>query len=80
MPEQGFGFALPVNLSVPVVIAVLVGLCDLKAANPCAFSEPAMPGYLFWNCPSGSFLNEIITDQMAWLWLVWLLSQVEPWS
>ena len=35
----------------------------------------AIPPYLYWDCPNGDFLTEVITNQYAWVWLLWLLSQ-----
>jgi chitin synthase len=38
------------------------------------FSD-TIPPYLYWDCPNGDFLTEVITNQYAWVWLLWLLSQ-----
>ena len=71
---QGFSYALPINLTIPVTIVILISLCGLKIGNACVF-DSTIPGYLFWDCSDGTFLTEILTNQFAWLWLLWLLSQ-----
>ncbi|XP_059350344.1 chitin synthase chs-2-like isoform X1 [Daphnia carinata] len=71
---QGFSYAFPVNLTIPVTISLLIAFCGLRIGNPCMFSD-AIPPYLYWDCPNGDFLTEVITNQYAWVWLLWLLSQ-----
>ena len=71
---QGFSYAFPVNLTIPVTISLLIAFCGLRIGNACMFSE-AIPPYLYWDCPNGDFLTEVITNQYAWVWLLWLLSQ-----
>lgn len=71
---QGFSFALPINLAVPTTIALLVTFCGLKMGNSCMFTS-AIPAHLFFNCPEGGYLVDVLTYDYAWLWLLWLLSQ-----
>ncbi|TRY61889.1 hypothetical protein TCAL_08870 [Tigriopus californicus] len=71
---QGFSFAFPVILSVPVSVSVLIAACGLRNEDACWFRE-SIPDYLYFECPGGDFLNDFISDQHAWIWLVWLLSQ-----
>ena len=71
---QGFSYAFPVNLTIPVTISLLIAFCGLRIGNPCMFTG-AIPPYLYWDCPNGDFLTEVITNQYAWVWLLWLLSQ-----
>ena len=71
---QGFSYAFPVNLTIPVTISLLIAFCGLRIGNPCMFTD-AIPAYLYWDCPNGDFLTEVITNQYAWMWLLWLLSQ-----
>ncbi|CAG0919230.1 unnamed protein product [Notodromas monacha] len=71
---QGFSFAFPVSLTVPVTISFLIALCGLRNDDSCLM-ENIVPAYLYWKCPQGDFLNEFISNQYAWIWLLWLLSQ-----
>ena len=71
---QGFSFAFPVILSVPVSVTLLITACGLRNEDPCWFRE-SVPDYLYFECPGGDFFSDFISNQHAWIWLVWLLSQ-----
>ncbi|XP_040583648.1 chitin synthase chs-2 [Lepeophtheirus salmonis] len=71
---QGFSFAFPVNLTVPVTISLLISACGIRNDDPCWF-KGHIPEYLYFECPQGDFLNDFISNQHAWIWLIWLLSQ-----
>lgn len=71
---QGFSYAFPVNLTIPVSISLLITLCGLRNGDPCFFHD-TIPGYLFFQSPPVYFLNDFISRQHAWIWLLWLLSQ-----
>nr|XP_037268094.1 chitin synthase chs-2-like [Rhipicephalus microplus] len=71
---QGFSFAFPVSLTIPVSISLLIAACGMRTEDVCFF-ESYVPKYLFWRCPAGEFFQEFITTQHAWIWLAWLLSQ-----
>ncbi|CAH2005830.1 unnamed protein product [Acanthoscelides obtectus] len=71
---QGFSYAFPVNLTIPVTISLLITACGLRNGDPCFFHE-TVPDYLFFESPPTSFLNDFISHQHAWIWLLWLLSQ-----
>eukprot|EP00092_Neocalanus_flemingeri_P023256 GFUD01025217.1.p1 GENE.GFUD01025217.1~~GFUD01025217.1.p1 ORF type:complete len:1610 (-),score=293.97 GFUD01025217.1:361-5190(-) len=71
---QGFSFAFPVNLTIPVVVSLLISACGLRNGDPCFF-KGSIPDYLYWTCPNGDFLNDFISNDHAWIWLIWLLSQ-----
>lgn len=71
---QGFSYAFPVNLTIPVSISLLITLCGLRNGDPCFFHE-TIPSYLFFRSPPAYFLNDFISHQHAWVWLLWLLSQ-----
>jgi chitin synthase len=60
---QGFSYSLPVVLTVPVTISLLVVFCGLKNGDPCAF-DGELPGYLFFNEPPIYFLSEYLTVQV----------------
>ena len=71
---QGFSFAFPVNLTIPVVVSLLISACGLRDGDACVFKN-SIPDYLYWQCPGVDFLNDFISNQHAWIWLIWLLSQ-----
>ena len=54
---QGFSFAFPVNLTIPVVVSLLISACGLRNGDPCFF-KGSIPDYLYWKCPNGDFLND----------------------
>ncbi|XP_034174891.2 hyaluronan synthase-like protein kkv isoform X1 [Osmia lignaria lignaria] len=69
---QGFSYAFPVNLTIPVSISLLIAACGLRNSDPCIF-RGTIPDYLFYESPP--FLNDFVSKQYAWVWLLWLLSQ-----
>jgi len=71
---QGFSFAFPVNLTIPVVVSLLISACGLRNGDPC-FLKGTIPDYLYWTCYDGDFLTDFISNDHAWIWLIWLLSQ-----
>lgn len=71
---QGFSYAFPVNLTIPVSISLLIAACGIRNGDPCFFHE-TIPSYLFFESPPTNFLNDFISHQHAWVWLLWLLSQ-----
>ncbi|XP_066260725.1 chitin synthase chs-2 isoform X1 [Euwallacea similis] len=71
---QGFSYAFPVNLTIPVAVSLLITACGLRNGDPCFFHE-TIPDYLFYEIPAATFLNDFISHQHAWIWLLWLLSQ-----
>lgn len=71
---QGFSYAFPVNLTIPVSISLLIAACGLRSGDPCIF-HGTIPDYLFFDSPPSNFLNDFLTRQYGWVWLLWLLSQ-----
>lgn len=71
---QGIGFALPINLAVPMTVTLLITFCGLRMGNACMFSE-VIPPYLFFECPDGGYLLQTLKSQHAWVWIFWLMSQ-----
>jgi len=47
---QGIGFALPVTVTVPVVVSLLITFCGLRQGDPCYF-RGTIPDYLFFLSP-----------------------------
>lgn len=71
---QGFSYAFPVNLTIPVSISLLIAACGLRNTDPCIF-QGTIPDYLFYESPPTHFINDFVSKQYAWVWLLWLLSQ-----
>ena len=71
---QGFSFAFPVNLTIPVVVSLLISACGLRDGDSCVF-QGSIPDYLYWQCPGPDFLEDFLSNEHAWIWLLWLLSQ-----
>ncbi|KAK3873993.1 hypothetical protein Pcinc_021038 [Petrolisthes cinctipes] len=71
---QGFSFAFPINLTIPVSVSVLISMCGVRINNVCALI--VMPTYLFWECKNYDILDGFLTDEFAWVWLFWILSQI----
>ncbi|XP_047000975.1 chitin synthase chs-2 isoform X1 [Schistocerca americana] len=71
---QGFSYAFPVNLTVPVCISLLIAACGVRIGDPCFFHN-VIPDYLFFESPPVFSLWYSIYSQHAWIWLLWLLSQ-----
>ncbi|XP_015608863.1 chitin synthase chs-2 isoform X1 [Cephus cinctus] len=71
---QGFSYAFPVNLTIPVTISLLIAACGIRNGDPCFF-HGTIPDYLFYESPPLYFLNDFVSKQYAWVWLLWLLSQ-----
>ncbi|XP_023936675.1 chitin synthase chs-2 isoform X2 [Bicyclus anynana] len=71
---QGFSYAFPINLVIPLVVNFLIAACGLRNGDNCIF-HGTIPDYLFFESPPVFSLGDFITRQMAWIWLLWLLSQ-----
>jgi len=71
---QGIGFALPVTITVPVVVSLLITFCGLRHSDPCYF-KGVIPDHLFFVSPNFNNLEELLLTEHAWVWLFWLLSQ-----
>nr|QHN12653.3 chitin synthase A [Chilo partellus] len=71
---QGFSYAFPINLVIPLVVNLLIAACGIRKGDTCFF-HGTVPDYLFFESPPVFTLSDFITRQMAWVWLLWLLSQ-----
>lgn len=58
---QGFSYAFPVNLTIPVTISLVIAACGLRKDDPCFF-EGLVPGYLFFDSPP---LDQFIFQQVG---------------
>jgi len=61
---QGFSYAFPVNLTVPVTISLVIAACGLRNGDPCFF-EGYIPNYLFFESPPVYLLNDFIYRQVS---------------
>ncbi|KAM3964831.1 chitin synthase chs-2 [Aphomia sociella] len=71
---QSFSFSFALSLVSPVMINILIVMCGIRNANPCAFRN-TIPDYLFFEIPPVYTLREYVGSEMAWIWLLWLMSQ-----
>jgi len=71
---QGFSFAFPVNLTIPVSLSLLLMGCGLRSGDAC-FMQDTIPGYLFFECPRGDYIRDFIAGEHVWIWILWLFSQ-----
>ncbi|KAF7489320.1 Chitin synthase 8 [Sarcoptes scabiei] len=72
---QGFSFAFPISLTVPICISVLITFCGIHFENRCPLSDFWIPKYMFWYCQEEPF-SEFLMKPHAFLWVAWLLSQI----
>ena len=65
---QGIGFALPVTITVPVVVSLLIVFCGLRHSDPCYFTG-VIPDYLFFTLPDfndlGGFLGTEVRNHCS---------------
>ncbi|CAH0725884.1 unnamed protein product, partial [Brenthis ino] len=71
---QKFSFTFPLSLVGPVCVNLLILVCGMRNADPCAFRY-IIPDYVFFDIPPVYFLKDYIGREMAWIWLLWLVSQ-----
>jgi chitin synthase len=72
---QTFSFSLPINLTVPLTVSVLIILCGLRQNDVCSFHESILPDYMFFHVPPPNFLFTYIFKQFVWIWVLWFFSQ-----
>ena len=53
---QGFSYAFPVIMTVPLTVIGLITACGLRNDDECRF-KGTIPDYLFFSCPGGDFLQ-----------------------
>ncbi|KAI1291990.1 Chitin synthase 8 [Halotydeus destructor] len=71
---QGFSYAFPLSLTVPISISVLVASCGVYIEDSCSFTS-MLPRYLFWTCPAEPYINESFLSFHSLMWILWVLSQ-----
>ncbi|CAF4758377.1 unnamed protein product [Pieris macdunnoughi] len=71
---QQFSFTFSLSLVGPVLVNILIYVCGIRNANPCAY-HGTIPDYLSFTIPPVYFLQHYIGREMTWIWLVWLASQ-----
>lgn len=50
---QGFSYAFPINLVIPLVVNLLIAACGLRNGDNCIF-HGTIPDYLFFESPPGN--------------------------
>ncbi|KAL4708136.1 hypothetical protein ACJJTC_009915 [Scirpophaga incertulas] len=71
---QNFSFTFALTIVGPVTVNMLIVMCGMKNGDACAFHN-VIPDYLFFDIPPVYFLRDYIGRQMAWVWILWLMSQ-----
>lgn len=71
---QNFSFAFPVNLTVPLTIAILLTVSGLREMNQCAL-HGLFEDYLFFSAPPIYFIGDFVVKEYAWMWLLTIVSQ-----
>lgn len=71
---QSFSMAFPINLTVPVAVAVLATISSFRARNVCAL-HGLLPDFLFFKDPPVYYFVDFVVKDYAWVWLLWLCSQ-----
>lgn len=71
---QNISFSVPLSLTVPACIAVVMSMAALRRDNVCTF-HGFLPDYLFFNLvpPDAAVLN--IWQDFGWVWILWFFSQ-----
>ncbi len=72
---QGFSYSIPLSSVVPACITLLIAGCGARAADVCSL-HPAIPDYLFFECPAVGDYFEYLKQEQTWLWIFWFLSQL----
>jgi chitin synthase len=71
---QGIVFALPVTITVPVVISLLITFCGLRENDPCYF-RGIIPDYLFFTTPE---FDKLLTEEVRNHCLLRKMSYMQP--
>ncbi|XP_023222883.1 uncharacterized protein LOC111624303 isoform X2 [Centruroides sculpturatus] len=70
---QGFGFSLPLYLTTPTCLFLIVFSCKQKLINSCYMNF--LSNYAFWTCAKNDLYFYVINVFGA-LWIAWFLSQM----
>ena len=71
---QKQSFAFPLTLATPITIIILSKLCIDWQENPCVY-QGNIPSHLFYQCPVRTSSFDWISDDFAWAWILWFISQ-----
>jgi len=72
---QRLAYALPLLLTTPIMFALMVGGCEIRNNQPCAFVTDTLDGYLNFRCYKSS-PGDVWIEQMWYLLPVLWLSQL----
>uniref|UniRef100_A0A915IW56 Transmembrane protein n=1 Tax=Romanomermis culicivorax TaxID=13658 RepID=A0A915IW56_ROMCU len=69
-----FSVAMPLVLSMPVALTVLVSFCEEKRQQSC-YRVPWIDEKLFWFCGYGRNVSDgLLLEHMGWIWPFWFFS------
>nr|QIJ96688.1 chitin synthase B [Glyphodes pyloalis] len=71
---QNFSYTFALTLVGPMTVNLLIVFSGLRHENPCVF-HGTIPNYLFFEMPQVQKLMDFVEREMAWAWLLWLVSQ-----
>ena len=71
---QIVSFAMPITLVMPVTIAGIFGMCDVKNSDPCAFTS--IPSHVWFQCPSDNEYMNWFGGFGSWIGILWFLSSI----
>lgn len=71
---QEFSFALPISLTTPACLALLLFMCGARASDTCFFQGSNIPSRLFFQCPATGSLLSYSWHSSTWIFLIWLVS------
>lgn len=72
---QEFSFAFAINQTEPILISILIVMTGKYLEDECSYID-WFPAYLFFNPPAFYTLADFLKQQYAWIWLMWLFSQI----
>uniref|UniRef100_A0A1L8E354 chitin synthase n=3 Tax=Nyssomyia neivai TaxID=330878 RepID=A0A1L8E354_9DIPT len=72
---QSVSFSFPLCLTVPACLTSLFIFVGLRSENTCKFHN-FLPDYLFFKTRPTDDLTDYLTQDHAWMWVLWLFSQV----
>lgn len=73
---QRLTYALPVLLTTPLMFGLMIGGCEIRNDQPCAFVTSELDGYLNFRCYAKDALGNVWLDQMWFVMPLMWLSQM----
>jgi hypothetical protein len=76
MQIQRLSYALPLVLSTPLLLGMMIGGCEMWNHQPCSFVNSDLSGYLFYKCYETGKLGSTALLDLWYLLPLWWLSQL----